>query len=947
MDRDDAAWDIAQPPATRAALTISVIIPLFNGGRYVGQALDSIAAQTRPPCEIIVVDDGSTDDGGAIVEEFARTCPVTLLRKPNGGQSSARNFGIAHARGDLIALLDQDDRWYPHHLEKLARPFEANQPIPLGWTYSNLDEIDEAGALVARGVLRRTDCQHPKRDLVDCLRQDMFVLPSASLIAREAFDAVGGFDERLAGYEDDDLFFRLFTAGYQNLYIDQPLSQWRVHAASTTFSPRVNQSRMIFARKLAAAYPDDALRNTRYARDLIVPRFLHHVAEAMRRALHAGDTVVADACRADIAELEGLIAPAQRSCLFRTNLLTTVVIPLYNGARTIAEALRSVLEQTLPPDEIIVVDDGSTDDGPAIVRRMAETHPITLLSQPNAGQSAARNLGIQHAHGDLIALLDQDDSWYPSHLAELAAPFQESRSRPLGWVYSDLDEVDRDGKLIAQSVLGRAGAGHPKTSVLDCLRQDMFVLPSAAVIARHAFDAVGGFDERLSGYEDDDLFIRMLQAGYDNVFIGKALSRWRTYPESASFSPRMAISRMIYARKLIAAYPDEPARDLYYARDLIAPRFVAQAVAGARKALLSGDQALIERSLESLRFLDRCLRPAKGSGFSHRAPLISAIIPLYNGAAFIEEAILGVVGQTLKPDEIIVVDDGSTDDGPAIVERLAETHPIRLIRQQNAGQSAARNIGVDHAHGDLIAFLDQDDVWYPSHLAELVAPFLQTRTAELGWSYSDLDEIDEQGQMVCRGLLAHFNFCHPKRDLLSCLRHDMFILPSSTLVSRRAFEAVGGFNERLSGYEDDDLFLRLFRAGYDCAFLPQPLSKWRIFRSSSSFSPRMTKSRLLYAQMLIEQFPDDEAKSLYYARDLIAPRFFRTMAADFRRAVLSGNRRQQRELLGHMMHIADHLRPGLGVPFRFVLLPMLRIRPLARFAMRHHTGLSKVMHRMF
>jgi glycosyltransferase involved in cell wall biosynthesis len=267
-----------------------------------------------------VVDDGSTDDGAAVVEEFARTFPVTLLRKPNGGQSSARNFGVAHATGDLVAFLDQDDLWYPHHLEKLSRPFNARQPIPLGWTYSNLDEIDEAGALVARGVLHKTASQHPKRDLLDCLRHDLFILPSASLIARDAFNAVGGFDERLGGYEDDDLFVRLFGAGYQNLYVDQSLSQWRVYSASTSFSPRMNCSRMIFARKLIETYPDDVLRNIYYARDLIVPRFLHQVTETMRRALRARNVAVADDSRTDLEILEGLVDPMQRSRLFRTNL---------------------------------------------------------------------------------------------------------------------------------------------------------------------------------------------------------------------------------------------------------------------------------------------------------------------------------------------------------------------------------------------------------------------------------------------------------------------------------------------------------------------------------------------------------------------------------------------------------------------------------------------------
>src|SRR5581483_3417077 len=117
----------------------------------------------------------------------------------------------------------------------------------------------------------------------------------------------------------------------------------------------------------------------------------------------------------------------------------TTIIPLYNGARFIERALDSVLGQTMPPSEIIVVDDGSTDDGPVIVQRWTRQHPIRLLRRPNGGQSAARNFGVANSDGQHIAFLDQDDAWYPNHLEELVQPFRERRQRELGWVYSDLD----------------------------------------------------------------------------------------------------------------------------------------------------------------------------------------------------------------------------------------------------------------------------------------------------------------------------------------------------------------------------------------------------------------------------------------------------------------------------------------------------------------------------
>jgi glycosyltransferase involved in cell wall biosynthesis len=633
-------------------------------------------------------------------------------------------------------------------------------------------------------------------------------------------------------------------------------------------------------------------------------------------------------------------------------LTISVVIPLFNGASFIAEALESVLSQTVQPVEVIVVNDGSTDSGPDIVARYAETAGIILLHCKNGGQSSARNFGIRHATGDLIALLDQDDAWYPTHLSELIKPFLEPRSRELGWTYSNLDEVSRSGEVVAHAVLANTRCNHPKTSVTEYLRQDQFILPSASLISRRALTSVGGFDETLSGYEDDDLFLRLFRAGYDNVYLDQRLSRWRVHGDSASFTRRMSVSRMRFARKLVEAYPDDNISGIYYARDLIIPRFVHDVRETLRRSLRSGDLEWADACTGQIAELEGMIPEDQqrnaGSGFIGRFPLITAIVPLYNGAEFIEEAIRSIATQTLPVDEIIVVDDGSTDGGVEKIRRLAAQYNLRLIQQQNAGQSAARNAGVDHAHGDLIAFLDQDDAWYPNHLAELVKPFLEKRDVPFGWSYSDLDEVDEAGELICSGMIrSSQQSAHPKLDLVNCLRQDMFILPSASLISRHAFLRVGGFDNRLSGYEDDDLFLRLFRAGFDSSFNPVSLSRWRIFHRSSSYSPRMAISRMIYLESLIQRFPDDPAKSLYYVRDLVAPRFLWCTLAHFRRCVLLGDVKQQQLALNHLVVIARHLRTLQRLVLQYAVVPALRLPPLARFCARRMTGLIQLGRKLF
>ena len=607
-----------------------------------------------------------------------------------------------------------------------------------------------------------------------------------------------------------------------------------------------------------------------------------------------------------------------------------MVIPLHNGGRFIHGTVKSVLAQTLPPHDIIIVDDGSVDDGPAIVEQLAVGTPIRLLRQQNGGQSSARNCGVAHAGTDLIALLDQDDLWYPDHLEELVRPFVNRTPADLGWTYSDVDEIDENGLMTARSALSAAGnAAHPKRNIESCLREDMFVLPSASLISRAAFNAVGGFDERLSGYEDDDLFLRLFRAGYENAWIERPLTKWRLFSHSASWSERMARSRSVYARKLVREFPDDPVRGLRYAQNLLAPRFLPQMTAEYRKALRSGREDLIRLAAEDLRFIDRLLPPDCRTVWNRRDLTVSAVIPLYNGERFIEEALRSLQQQTVQPDEVLVVNDGSTDGGPQIVERLAAEYPIKLLHKENGGQAAARNFGIARAGGDLIALLDQDDTWYPGHLEEMVKPFRRPSTSEVGLVYSNLDQIDRDGSMVCRGLLSTLPFPNPKRDLYTCLRQDVFVLPSASMISRAAFNAVGGFDERLMGYEDDDLFVRLFRAGYDITYIEQPLSRWRIHASCASYHPRMDRSRSLYMRKLAALFPDEPALGRFYRRDLLAPRFFSQMVVAYKTALRCGTDEQFRLASDDLAFVSQMQKPRIRI-FMAQLMPFLRVRWIAR-----------------
>jgi glycosyltransferase involved in cell wall biosynthesis len=306
---------------------------------------------------------------------------------------------------------------------------------------------------------------------------------------------------------------------------------------------------------------------------------------------------------------------------------------------------------------------------------------------------------------------------------------------------------------------------------------------------------------------------------------------------------------------------------------------------------------------------------------------VSVVMPVYNGKSYLTASVGSAVAQTLQPREIIIVDDGSADGSAEFAEALETPFPKHVIRVENGGQSRARNIAAESAVGEYIAFLDHDDIWHRDHLRRLLEPF--GADPDLGWSYCDVDEVDHDAQVVHHSWLRMLNPAveHPKRSLYNLLAADMFIFPSAAVVRAAAFRDVGGFDERLAGYEDDDLFLRLFRAGWGNVFISESLVRYRRHLASSAFSERMWDSREIYAAKLIEAFPDDQDLARFWVRDLIAPRFYRSGIDEYVRHLARGRHDLCRRALELTQRYAALSRPALRLRLRQALAFRLMAHP--------------------
>jgi glycosyltransferase involved in cell wall biosynthesis len=216
---------------------VSVIVPCYKMGRYVAEALQSVASQTYLRWEVIVVDDCGPDDGTQeAVKAFAARCQnhrVEYLRHAqNLGVSATRNTAIATAQGDFVAFLDPDDLWYSSHLSHCIAAFLADEALAV---VTASVEVFWDGEL-ARSPGRANVENWKRQYFPESLAIHNFIPPSATLVRRNALLDTGGFDVSpgLQHIEDYDLWIRLAAKGYGFTFLDEVTARYRKHDAAAT-----------------------------------------------------------------------------------------------------------------------------------------------------------------------------------------------------------------------------------------------------------------------------------------------------------------------------------------------------------------------------------------------------------------------------------------------------------------------------------------------------------------------------------------------------------------------------------------------------------------------------------------------------------------------------------------------------------------------------------------
>jgi glycosyltransferase involved in cell wall biosynthesis len=580
----------------------------------------------------------------------------------------------------------------------------------------------------------------------------------------------------------------------------------------------------------------------------------------------------------------------------------SIIIPARDAADTLPAALDSVIEQRFGDWEAIVIDDRSTDATVEIADRYAGSDPrIHIGSSAGAGVSAARNAGIGIAQGRRLLFLDADDWLAPDQLGRLF----------------DAAEAAPDAVASYCGSMHVAASGHgflPRFSQEIADAGQLFarrngLATHAALVSRDHVEAIGGFDRDLQTCEDWDLWQRLAIERGGFVPVSGLHAPYRLHPGSLSHQVDQlhadgltVIGRGFAALRAKGAEADsaQAAAEQASAHFTLWCATIAAARgkplgAPFRTSIASGEAGPLASMILEALCVGACCSPAALTARADRiedivdgllvniddvelrravrnslhkslgidgadTPLVSVVIPAYNGEATIDETLRSVRAQTHRRLEIIIVDDGSRDGTVETVLAHAAIDPrVSVMRQPNAGVAAARNTGWRSAAAELIAFVDADDLWAPTKIARQLEA-IDAGGGRAGLAYTWYARIDPDSRVIGIGHRPNAQ----GQVLQDIFRGNFIGNGSAALIRRAVLEEVGGFDPGLrargaQGCEDFSIYFRIAE-NYDFALVPEPLTGYRTLPGNmSSDMLQMLRSWRIVANEMVERHPQSRA----------------------------------------------------------------------------------------
>lgn len=496
---------------------VSIIIPVYNGEKYVKQAIDSALAQDYDNLEILIIDDGSTDKTSKICSSYS-DIRLRYIRKENGGVSSALNLGIKEMSGDYFSWLSHDDLYCPSKVsDEINFLREKGLLGKKAIAFSDYRLIDKSGNVTN---VVKLNCDYIEK------KQEYVILEGkinglSLLIPKSAFDEIGVFRTDLIAVQDYELWWR-FLKEYKFVHLAKDTVSTRCHNKQvTTTSPKVlteGNSFYLDAIKSISKKRATELEGSPYL-------FYAEMKKHFERTIH---TEVANYCA---RQMKKILAESKKEA---SGTLVSVIIPFYNRPAETKRAVKSVLSQTHSKFELILVDDHSDSDISSVEELASSDKRITLIHlDENQGPSHARNIGITKAKGCFVAFLDSDDVYAENKLEQSLLYAVAAKAN---FVYTAYYRNASNGKksLVPIDTL----YGHcEREMVYSCRIATPTVLLNTEWVRKNNLF----FDESLRIGEDTILWLRCMKLNTFLLGIKKPLTTVNTNKKSSAYDTQSQI----------------------------------------------------------------------------------------------------------------------------------------------------------------------------------------------------------------------------------------------------------------------------------------------------------------------------------------------------------------------------------------------------------------------
>jgi len=475
------------------------------------------------------------------------------------------------------------------------------------------------------------------------------------------------------------------------------------------------------------------------------------------------------------------------------NPKVSIVIPVYNGSNYLKEAIDSALAQTYKNIEVIVINDGSNDNNKTDRICKSYGNKIRYFRKENGGVASALNMGIEKMKGEYFSWLSHDDVYYPEKVEKQIEALSDISNKNPVIIYSGFEFMDENGKIIttffSNNSYNYEKLNNPYYPILKGILHGCTLL-----IPKKCFEEIGIFDTRLKATQDYDLWLKMFPS-YKIIFVPEILVKSRIHSEQGSKKIPVAKKEANKLwKQIVKNVPEKEIIKLF----------------GTKKAFYASTLEIVRsggytRAEKYILELDKQI-----DNVMEFNPKVSIIIPVYNGANYMKEAIDSALAQTYNNIEIIVINDGSNDEGAT--HRIAKSYgkKIRYFSKENGGTSSALNVGIRNMKGEYFSWLSHDDLYYPEKIQRQIEELnkLEDKNTIM---MTDLDGIDENYNKIYQTDYMTHMMSYPPR-----LNSNIYpIVYNQThgctlLIPKKCFDELGLFNEMERVAQDFEFFYRAF-----------------------------------------------------------------------------------------------------------------------------------------